>query len=43
MQEYKIGCATVRMHGTYDKENVQAATVRFLRQIEKQKRSKKKK
>lgn len=36
--EYKIGKATVRMHGTPDREKVEAATLKFMRQVQLQKR-----
>lgn len=36
--EYKIGRATVRMHGTPDREKVEAATLKFMRQVQLQKR-----
>lgn len=32
MQEYKIGCAVVRVHGTPDPERVKEASVKFLKQ-----------
>lgn len=38
MTEYKIGKATVRMHGTPDRENLEAATARFLAKVEQKKR-----
>lgn len=40
MTEYKIGNAIVRMHGTPDREKVEAATLKFLNKIERQKRQK---
>ena len=36
--EYKIGKATVRMHGTPDPENLKAATLRFMQKVEQKKR-----
>lgn len=42
MTEYKINNATVRIHGEADKENIKAATERFLKQIEKKKKEKQK-
>lgn len=41
MTEYKIGNAIVRVHGTYNLDNVKAATAIFLKKAEKQRRSKK--
>lgn len=40
--EYKIGKATVRMHGTPDPENLKAATLRFMQKVEQKKRQLKK-
>jgi hypothetical protein len=40
MAEYKIGSATVRIHGTANTETVKAATIQFLKRAEKQRRSK---
>ena len=40
MKEYKIGSATVRIHGAANTENVKAATIQFLKRVEKQRRSK---
>ena len=39
MTEYKIGCATVRIHGEPDKEKIKAATEIFLKKVEKHKKS----
>lgn len=36
--EFKIGKATVRIHGKPDPETVKAATVKFLKQAEVQRR-----
>ena len=36
--EYKIGKATVRMHGTPDREKIEAATLRFMKKVREQKR-----
>jgi len=33
MQEYKIGCAVGRVHGTPDPERVKEASTRFLKQV----------
>lgn len=38
MQEYKIGCATVRMHGKPDRERLKAATTIFLKKTERRKK-----
>lgn len=38
MTEYKIGRAIVRMHGTPNRENLEAAAVRFLADVSKKKR-----
>lgn len=32
--EYKIGRAIVRMHGTPDREKVEAATLKFMKQVQ---------
>ena len=32
--EYKLGKATVRMHGTPDREKLEAATLKFMRQVQ---------
>ena len=37
---YKIGIATVRIHGKVDPDNLKAATVEFLKSVEKQRRDK---
>jgi CRISPR/Cas system Type II protein with McrA/HNH and RuvC-like nuclease domain len=42
MTEYKIGAAIVRIYGKPDQENIKAATARFLKKVEKQRRSKRK-
>ena len=34
MNEYKIGNATVRIHGTPNQEKIKEATVEFLKNIE---------
>lgn len=36
--EYKIGRAIVRMHGTPDREKVEAAAIRFLQRVQQSKR-----
>lgn len=36
--EYKIGKAIVRMHGTPDREKVEAATLKFMKQVQLRKR-----
>lgn len=40
MTEYKIGNATVRIHGAADKEKIKVATELFLKKVEKNKRRK---
>lgn len=40
MTEYIIGKATVRIHGSYDLENVKAATTQFLKKVEVQRKKK---
>lgn len=36
--EYRIGKAIVRMHGKPDREKVEAATLKFMRQVQLRKR-----
>ena len=36
--EYRIGNAIVRMHGTPDREKVEAATLKFMKQVQLRKR-----
>lgn len=38
---YKTGNVTVRIHGKVDPDKLKAATVEFLKSVEKQKKSKK--
>lgn len=38
MTEYKIGPATVRIHGKPDQANLEAATARFLNKVVQQRR-----
>jgi hypothetical protein len=38
MTEYKIGRAIVRMHGTPNRENLEAAAARFLSDVNRKKR-----
>ena len=40
--EYKIGRATVRMHGTPDREKLEAATLKFMQQVQLRKRQQQK-
>lgn len=40
--EYRIGNAIVRMHGTPDREKIEAATLKFMQQVEIHKRQQKK-
>lgn len=42
MEEYKIGNATVRIHGTVNKEKVETATTEFLKEVERRKKKAKK-
>ena len=42
MTEYRIENAIVRIHGEADKEKIKAATERFLKQIEKKNKEKRK-
>lgn len=39
---YKIGNATVRIHGKVDPDKLKEATVEFLKSVEKQKKDKEK-
>lgn len=39
MQEYKIGRATVRIHGAVDQENIKAATINFLKKVERKRKN----
>lgn len=39
--EYRVGKAIVRMHGTPNRENLEAATLKFLNAVECQRRKKK--
>ena len=38
MEQFKIGRATIRIHGIPDRERLEAATLKFLKAAEKQKR-----
>ena len=40
--EYRIGNAIVRMHGTPDREKVEAATLKFMKQVQLRKKQQKK-
>lgn len=42
MTEYKIGNATVRIHGTANQEKIRDVTVEFLKAVEAKKRKTKK-
>ena len=42
MTEYKIGNATVRIHGSADQEKIKAATTAFLKKADAAKRRKEK-
>lgn len=43
MKEYKVGCATVRIHGTYDPEVVREATEKYLKKVMRSKKNEKEK
>ena len=40
MQEYQIGRAIVRIHGSCDPDRLRSATTKFLKHVETQKRKK---
>jgi hypothetical protein len=40
METYKIGNATVRIHGEVDQEKIKAATTAFLKKVEAERRRK---
>lgn len=42
MTEYRIGKAIVRMHGTPDREKIEAATVQLIKKARQQKKRKEK-
>lgn len=42
MKEFKTGCATVRIHGNPNREKVEAASIKFLKQVQKRKKEVKK-
>ena len=39
MTEYKIGRATVRMHGAVDRDAIKAATIKFMKKVERKRRN----
>ena len=41
MKEYKIGVATVRIHGNADPEKVKKATEKYLKKVERSRNGKK--
>lgn len=41
MKEYKFGNATVRVHGTYDPEQIRAATEKYLKKVLRSKKNEK--
>ena len=41
MQEYKYKNATVRIHGTYDREKLEEATKIFMKKVNKRKKEEK--
>ena len=42
MTEYKTNNATVRIHGNADRENVEKATIKFMKEVMKCKKERKK-
>lgn len=42
MTEYKIGCATVRIHGSAEREQLEEATIRFIKGVRKCQKKKEK-
>lgn len=38
MEQYKIGCAVVRVHGSTDRDRLKAATEKFLKKAENQRK-----
>ena len=42
MQEVKVGCAVVRLHGSVNQDNLKAATEKFMKKVLKCKREKEK-
>lgn len=40
MKEYKINKAVVRIHGTAEKEKIEAATIKFIKERDRRKRKK---
>ena len=41
MKEIRTNNAVVRIHGSAEREKTEAATIRFLKEVEKQRREKK--
>ena len=39
MQEFKIGCATVRIHGVANQEKIKAASIQFMKKVERKKKN----
>ena len=42
MEQYKIGPATVRIHGPADREKIEAATMIFMKKVQQQRKKEKK-
>lgn len=40
MTEYKVGCATVRIHGQVDQAAIKAATERYIKRCDEQRKRK---
>ena len=40
MKEFKIKNAVVRIHGTADREKIEAATIQYIKKVERQRRKK---
>ena len=43
MEEIKYNNATVRIHGSVDRERIEVSTINFMKKVEKQRRKKGKK
>lgn len=41
MKEFRTGNAIVRVHGTYEREKLEAATVNFMKKVIRRKKEKK--
>ncbi len=40
MEEIKVGNATIRIHGSAERENVERATIEFVKKVERLRREK---